>query len=80
VPNLSPKRQHRSLVALGKAIREARLSQGISQEKLALLSGVDCSYVGQVERGDSNVAFLTLIRLAAALDLTVAKLLHRAGL
>jgi transcriptional regulator with XRE-family HTH domain len=67
-------------VALGKAIREVRLSKGISQEKLALLSEVDRSYVGRVERGDNNVAVLTLARLAAALDLTVAKLMQRAGL
>lgn len=80
MPNTSAKRQHRSLVALGNAIRETRLSKGISQEKLALLSEVDRSYVGRVERGDNNVAVLTLARLAAALDLTVAKLMQKAGL
>jgi transcriptional regulator with XRE-family HTH domain len=80
VPNLSGKRQHRILVALGQAIREARLSKGISQEKLALISEVDRSYVGRIERGDNNVAVLTLARMAAALDLTVAKLLQKAGL
>ena len=37
-------------------------------------------YVGRVERGDNNVAILTLARLAAALDLTIAKLMQRAGL
>ena len=56
------------------------MSKGISQEKLALLSEVDRSYVGRVERGDNNVAVLTLARLAAALDFTVAKLMQRAGL
>ncbi|MBE0625523.1 MAG: helix-turn-helix transcriptional regulator [Burkholderiales bacterium] len=80
MPNLSKKRQHRSLVALGKTIREVRLSKGISQEKLALLAEVDRSYVGRVERGDNNIAVLTLARLAAALELTVAKLLQKAGL
>jgi len=57
-----------------------RLSKGISQEKLALLAEVDRSYVGRVERGDNNVAVLTLARLAAALDLTIAKLMQKAGL
>lgn len=80
MPNLSRKRQHRSLVALGNAIKEARLSKGISQEKLALLAEVDRSYVGRIERGDNNVAVLTLARLAGALDVTVAKLLQKAGL
>jgi len=80
MPNPSAKRQHKSLVALGDAIRDVRLSKGISQEKLALLAEVDRSYVGRVERVDNNVAVLTLARLAAALDLTVAKLMQKAGL
>jgi transcriptional regulator with XRE-family HTH domain len=80
VPNLSRRRQDRSLVALGNAIREIRLSKDISQEKLALLAEVDRSYVGRIERGDNNVALLTLQRLADALDVTVAKLMQRAGL
>lgn len=80
MPNLSRKRQHRSLVALGAAIREVRQSKGISQERLALLAEVDRSYVGRIERGDNNVALLTLQRLASALDTSVAKLLQKAGL
>ena len=80
MPNLSRKRQHRSLLALGKAIREVRLAKGISQEKLALVAEVDRSYVGRVERGDNNVAVLTLARLAGALDLSIAKLMQKAGL
>jgi transcriptional regulator with XRE-family HTH domain len=80
VPNPSRNRQHRSLVALGKAIKEARLSRGISQERLALLAEVDRSYVGRVERGDNNVAILTLAKLAGALELSVAKLMKKAGL
>jgi transcriptional regulator with XRE-family HTH domain len=80
VPNLSSYRQHRVLRALGKALREARIAKGISQEKLALLAEVDRSYVGRVERGDNNVAILTLARLAGALEITVAKLFQKAGL
>ena len=80
VPNLSRNRQHRALVALGTAIREIRLAKGISQERLALLADVDRSYVGRIERGDNNVALLTLARLASALDMTIAKLMQKAGL
>jgi transcriptional regulator with XRE-family HTH domain len=80
VPNLSRKRQHRVLVALGSAIRDVRLSKGISQEKLALFAEVDRSYVGRVERGDNNVAVLTLARLATALGLSLAKLMQEARL
>jgi len=80
MPNLSKKRQHRSLVALGTAIREMRHSKGISQERLALLSEVDRAYVGRIERGDNNVTVLTLHQLAKALDLTLSRLMQKAGL
>jgi transcriptional regulator with XRE-family HTH domain len=80
MPNLSRNRQDPALIALGEAIRRIRLSKGISQEKLALLAEVDRSYVGRVERGDNNVAVLTLARLAHALGISIAKLMHEAGL
>lgn len=80
MPNLSRNRQDPTLIALGEAIRRVRLSKGISQEKLALLAEVDRSYVGRVERGDNNVAVLTLARLARALDISLAILMRKAGL
>lgn len=80
MPNLSRNRQDPALVALGAAIRRVRLSKDISQEKLALLAEVDRSYVGRVERGDNNVAILTLSKLALAMDITLAKLMQEAKL
>ncbi len=80
MPNLSKNRQDPALVALGKAIRRIRLLKNISQEKLALLAEVDRSYVGRVERGDNNVAVLTLARLANALDISIAQLMKDAEL
>lgn len=80
MPNLSRNRQDPVLVELGTAIRRVRLSKNISQEKLALLAEVDRSYVGRVERGDNNVAILTLSKLAQAMDITLAKLMHEARL
>jgi len=80
MPNLSKNRHDSALIALGEAIRRIRLSKDISQEKLALLAEVDRSYVGRVERGDNNVAILTLTKLAKALDISVASLMRDAGL
>ena len=78
VPNLTQHRQHPSLVALGEAIRSVRVDRGISQENLALLADVDRTHVGRVERGDNNVAFLTLKKLADALEISVAQLMKKA--
>lgn len=80
MPNLSRSRQSPQLVALGKAIRQIRLQKGISQESLALVAEVDRSYVGRVERGDNNVAVLTLAKLAKALGISVTKLMQKAKL
>jgi transcriptional regulator with XRE-family HTH domain len=80
VPNLSNDRQTPALVALGTAIRAARLEAGISQERLALLAEVDRSYLGRVERGDNNVAVLTLGKIARALDMSLTNLMSKAGL
>jgi transcriptional regulator with XRE-family HTH domain len=80
VPNPSSRRQDKALVALGEAIRRERTSRGISQEALALRSDVDRSYLGRIERGDNNVAVLTLGRVAKALGLSLAQLMKKARL
>jgi transcriptional regulator with XRE-family HTH domain len=80
VPNLSPHRRDPALLALGDAIRRIRQAKSVSQERLALIAGVDRSYFGRVERGDNNMAVLTLVKIAAGLELTVAELLLAAGL
>jgi transcriptional regulator with XRE-family HTH domain len=80
VPNLSKNRQDPILVALGNTIRRIRLEKGISQEKLALLAEVDRSYVGRVERGDNNVAVLTLARLVNAMGVTMKDVMDEANL
>lgn len=61
-------------------MRRIRKEQSISQEELALLAAVDRSYMGRVERGDNNVATMTLVRIAKALGISVADLMSEAGL
>ena len=59
---------------LGKRIRARRKTFGWSQEELALVAGIDRSYVGGVERGERNLTFTVLCRLAEALRCDVAAL------
>lgn len=80
MPNPSRNRQDPKLVALGEAIRKIRQTKKISQENLALLAEVDRSYVGRVERGDNNVAILTLAKLANALGISLEILMNEAQL
>ncbi|MBA4090556.1 MAG: hypothetical protein C0494_08200 [Sphingobium sp.] len=46
----------------------------MSQERLAHESGLDRSYVGRVERGEHNLTFVSLIKIARALHRDVAAL------
>jgi transcriptional regulator with XRE-family HTH domain len=64
-------------VALGRAIRELRRGAGISQEGLADRSGLHRTYVGGIERGERNVSFSNLLRLANALGVRPSELLAR---
>ncbi len=38
------------------------------------MAEVDRSYVGRVERGDNNIAILTLEKLARAMEMTITEL------
>lgn len=66
-----------ALVSLGKAIRAARVSQGLSQEGLADKAGIDRSYMGGVERGEHNVAIINLLKIADALEIKTSSLLNK---
>ena len=58
---------------MGNQIREARKAKGLSQEQLAYNAEVDRSYVGGIERGERNVSFLTLVKIAECLGCDVSK-------
>lgn len=65
---------------LGVAIRAMRKSLGKSQETLADDAGIDRSHMGKIERGERNVTYLNLARIAGAMDCKPSKLLADAGL
>lgn len=64
------------LKVLGQRIRQIRIQQALSQEELAHLAELDRSYIGQIERGERNLYFSNLYKIARALDLTVSELLE----
>lgn len=68
------------LVKLGEAVRAARTTRGLSQEALADAAGLDRSHMGKIERGERNVTFLNIARVAAALDAKPSDILREAGL
>lgn len=60
---------------LGERIRNERIKQGISQENLALLTDIDRSYVGRIERGEVNITVEKLYQIADVLKCSPSELL-----
>ena len=59
------------LKTLGRSLRDLRLKRGRSQEQVAAAAGVSVGLLSQLERGVGNPSYLTLTRLADALDIPV---------
>ena len=65
-----------SLTLLGGNVRKRRQKLGLSQEELADRAGLHRTYLGGIERGERNVGFLNLVRLARALKVEPSELLR----
>lgn len=61
--------------SLGAKIRLERKQKKLSQDSLALLCGLDRSYMGRIERGEVNITVEKLYQIAAVLECEPADLL-----
>ena len=57
--------------AFGQRVRELRRAKGLSQEGLALICGLDRTYIGGIERGERNVSLINIEKIAVALGVPV---------
>ena len=62
-------------VTVGENLRRQRIRRGLSLERLAKVSGVSRSMLGQIELGQSVPTIKTVWRIATALQLPFASLL-----
>lgn len=56
---------------IGGRIRQLRKEQGLSQEKLALMVGVERSYLAKIESGSRNASIDLLERITSGFGLTL---------
>ena len=61
-------------VRFGRAVRRLRAREGYSQEAFAAKIGVHRTFVGSVERGETNISLENIARVAKGLGMTVADL------
>ena len=64
---------------VGQRIRNYRTQLGLSQEKLAELSGCHPTYIGQLERGEKNATLESIDRVASSLKISLSKLFENLG-
>ena len=74
--NKKPPQETDARVVFGRQLAALRRRAGLSQEALALESGLARSYLGGVERGQRNIALLNICKLAQALAVRPSELLE----
>jgi transcriptional regulator with XRE-family HTH domain len=70
------KNEQSVLTKFGINLKKARLSKGLSQEKLALDIGLDRTYISLLERGKRNPSLITLHKIAKHLKVDLKELVE----
>jgi DNA-binding XRE family transcriptional regulator len=63
--------------AFGKVMREARKKQGMSQMDLHVKSGLDRTFISDLERGIQCPSLITILRVAKALNIAASTMILR---
>ena len=61
--------------AFGAAVRALRTEQGVAQETLAHLVGIERSHMGKIERGEHMPTLAIILKIARALGCSSADLM-----
>ena len=65
---------------LGDTVRHQRKLLKVSQEDFAELCDLHRTYIGQVERGEKNISFISVLRIANALKTKPSRLFAQSKL
>jgi transcriptional regulator with XRE-family HTH domain len=67
--------QNEELIKLGQNVRLKRTTQNLTQNELSTLAKVDRNYIGMLERGERNPSYLSLLKIANGLNISITELL-----
>ncbi len=62
-------------LAFGAAVRATRTEDGIAQETLAHLAGIERSHMGKIERGEHMPTLALVLKIARALGRSAGELM-----
>jgi transcriptional regulator with XRE-family HTH domain len=65
------KRYNSEIAAFGRRLKQLREKKKLTQLDLELESGISRTEISRIENGLKNIEFLTIVKLAVALDITI---------
>ena len=68
------KNEDRFLKELGERLRELRKAKGLTQEQIALDTGIDRGFISEIENGHKNPSMYTMARILRYLKVGFASL------
>jgi len=71
---MGERRYKAELKSLGKRIKKIRLDKGLIQLDLEVKAGISRADISKIENGLKNIEFITIIKIAEALDVDVIEL------
>jgi len=71
---MGERRYKAELKSLGKRIKKIRLDKGLIQLDLEVKAGISRADISKIENGLKNIEFITIIKIAEALDVEVIEL------
>jgi len=64
------------LKEFGQRIRELRLENKLSQEKLSFKTGFHRTYIGMIERGERNISLTNIAVFSKAFEMDISELMN----
>lgn len=68
------KHKENKRILLGRRLRDIRKAKGLTQEQLGSKADVSYKFIGEIERGQQNPSFDTLVKIADALEVELFEL------